>query len=570
MRRISRFFDMKKIRNRFILIQFVVIIPLVLCLGFVIYGQTKQLLIRNSSESYYKVLAGSDRILQQYLDTHIDIARTILADSALQQELRGGRGQKTSSANDIEVRTVRLRQKLEKYISGFSGMHSLYLFDTDGSGYSISNQQNSGIVPYEEICTEQWFQEAQGLEGKELFVGYNVLNESDQEISCVKLLRSLDTLETIGMMILTFDKEDMQEVFLAHQEEKGLYVIAERDGSRPIVLCGNEGILEGRSFSETIQGKETQICVTSYQSKCSDWDLLYLIRRDDMVYEAEHIKSIVFLALFVGMAVLLCMIILVCSRIMRPLELLRDDIIRVGEGERSLQNEFPDDEIGRIGKEFQKMVNEKLALREKVTLTELKNKEAELELLQSNINPHFLYNTLDSLYWMAILHDAEEIAELTKALSDVFRIALNKGKKMITIREELHFIEQYLYIQNIRFEGKIQTSVEVDEMLLDQPVIKLLLQPFVENAVYHGLEPKLEEGKIWIRIYEQDDFLCFEIEDNGVGMDVETALSGGYALRNSMERIRLVYGETASVTFESKPGEGVKVKICVPKGVEGC
>ena len=239
-----------------------------------------------------------------------------------------------------------------------------------------------------------------------------------------------------------------------------------------------------------------------------------------------------------------------------------------GRGERCLETDFPDDEIGAIGQEFSRMVNEKLTLADQVTRVELKNKEAELELLQSNINPHFLYNTLDSLYWMAILHEAEDVAELTKALSDVFKIALSKGEKFIPIQKELDFVRSYLYIQNIRFEGKIHVDIQADESLMGYKVIKLLLQPFVENAVYHGLEPKLGSGSVVIKVYREQDFLCFEVADDGVGMDVDVSLSKGYALRNSLERIRLVYGDDAKVEFKSSPGQGVQVKISLRAGVK--
>lgn len=249
----------------------------------------------------------------------------------------------------------------------------------------------------------------------------------------------------------------------------------------------------------------------------------------------------------------------------KPLNKLRENIIKVGEGERFLESDFADDEIGMIGQEFNKMVNEKLALSDKVTQIELKNKQAELELLQSNINPHFLYNTLDSLYWMAIIHEADDIAELTKAMSDIFKIALSKGDKFIPVSKELDFVKSYLYIQNIRFDGKIKYYIQADEELMNYPVIKLLLQPFVENAVYHGIEPKIGDGTIGIKVYQKDDRICFEISDDGVGMESEDALQKGYAVRNSIERIRLIYGENAEVKFYSRLNEGTKVQISFTK-----
>ena len=153
---------------------------------------------------------------------------------------------------------------------------------------------------------------------------------------------------------------------------------------------------------------------------------------------------------------------------------------------------------------------------------------------------------------------------MTKALSDVFKIALSKGEKYISVEEELQFVKSYLLIQNRRFEGKIHVEIDVDEALLNEKVIKLLLQPFVENAVYHGIEPKIGEGTIWIRIYKQGKFMFFEVEDDGVGMNVEKDIMKGYAVRNSVERIKLVYGAEAGIDFYSNKDKGVRVVIRFP------
>ena len=166
--------------------------------------------------------------------------------------------------------------------------------------------------------------------------------------------------------------------------------------------------------------------------------------------------------------------------ITRPLYQLREDIRLVGDGRYHFDHSYQTDEVGIIGQEFQKMVQERIALKEQVQEEEIRRQASELELLQSQINPHFLYNTLDTLYWMAIVEDKENIAQLTRALSDVFRISLNQGMELISIREELKFIEDYLYIQNIRFDGKFMTRLQIDEQVYDWKIIKLIIQPFVE------------------------------------------------------------------------------------------
>lgn len=571
MKRLEKFFNMKMIRNRIIAVQLGVIIPAVILLGVMIYGMTSSMLIKTNSESYSKVLESADIILHHYLDYYRDIARNVLADPVLQDDLTISSNSASNGTRIEESLFVDLDNAMEKYIMGFSGARSIYLYDSrgrlfylDDSGQGRSRQKESD---YGAVSAMPWFKKAEAQKGYEVFAGMNVVTGNREQFSCIKLLKNLDTQDVIGMMILNFDKAALKEVFPSYRSEQGVYAVVERqeDGGYDVVLSSGAAI-KGQKIARILENGDTDYYLSRYDSSEMNWELIHMVQNRNLLSEAGKIQSIIFNGLVITIALLLVLTILLCNRMTKPLYQLRDDIVRVGEGERCLETDFPDDEIGAIGKEFSRMVNEKLTLADQVTRVELKNKEAELELLQSNINPHFLYNTLDSLYWMAILHEAEDVAELTKALSDVFKIALSKGEKFIPIQKELDFVRSYLYIQNIRFEGKIHVEIHADESLMGYKVIKLLLQPFVENAVYHGLEPKLGSGTVVIKVYRELDFLCFEVADDGVGMDVDSALSKGYALRNSLERIRLVYGDDAGVEFKSSPGQGVQVKISLRTG----
>ena len=162
------------------------------------------------------------------------------------------------------------------------------------------------------------------------------------------------------------------------------------------------------------------------------------------------------------------------------------------------------------------------------------------------------------------MEDKENIAQLTRALSDVFRISLNQGMELISIREELKFIEDYLYIQNIRFDGKFMAQIQVEEQVYDWKIIKLIIQPFVENAIYHGLEPKMEPGSLQISVRVEELSLVITVEDDGVGMDAGKDMKKGYAMQNVMDRVRLHYGRETKVEVESRTGCGTKVRLCLP------
>lgn len=575
MKGIGDFFKLKTIRSRIIAMQLVIIIPALILLGVVLYQQMGKLLVETNSESYDKLLESTGRILDNNLEYYRDIARNILADTVLQDVLEQSAeetpSEKTEEGEMMDsISMIRLKDAMTPYMFNFSGLRTIRIFDNAGRRFSMKYGSIDNVsaknLKFSDMEKTAWYQKTTADQGYETFTGFDVITEKEDVFSCTKVLKSLETQKKIGILVVTFDKGSFQNVLPSNDEDQGKYMLVDtKNGDSHIIACSSGTEEEAQKSLEFIQAQSDDYYTSSYEDSETGWQLLYTIRRQDIVKEASGIRAIINNGLLTTILVLAAATFLVCSKMTKPLNKLRENIIKVGEGERFLESDFADDEIGMIGQEFNKMVNEKLALSDKVTQIELKNKQAELELLQSNINPHFLYNTLDSLYWMAIIHEADDIAELTKAMSDIFKIALSKGDKFIPVSKELDFVKSYLYIQNIRFDGKIKSYVQADEELMNYPVIKLLLQPFVENAVYHGIEPKIGDGTIGIKIYQKDDRICFEISDDGVGMESEDALQKGYAVRNSIERIRLIYGENAEVKFYSRLNEGTKVQISFTK-----
>ena len=221
-------------------------------------------------------------------------------------------------------------------------------------------------------------------------------------------------------------------------------------------------------------------------------------------------------------------------------------------------------EIGALHHQFHQMALRIQNLVKVNYVNEILAKDAQLKALRSQISPHFLYNTLDTLYWMALEEGAEQVADLTQALSEIFKISLSEGVEFISVGDEIRFIEDYLHIQNVRFENKFLVKILVDEEIMDMHIIKQILQPFVENAIYHGLEPKIGKGCITITGKTQEDHLIFTVEDDGVGLPDGVDVMQGYAVSNVYQRIRLHYGEKADIQFESCPGEGTTVKLILP------
>ncbi len=217
-------------------------------------------------------------------------------------------------------------------------------------------------------------------------------------------------------------------------------------------------------------------------------------------------------------------------------------------------------------------------IEEQVTREQKQLRKAEFEILQAQINPHFLYNTLDAIVWSAEAGNQKQVVKMVGSLSDFFRSSLNKGKEIVMVREELQHVRSYLEIQQIRYQDILSYNIDVPESLYNYGIPKITIQPVVENALYHGIKNRRGGGTITVSGYENETDYYIEVEDDGMGMtqerldEVRGSLSGNgnedgkiYGLYNVNERIRLEYGEDYGLHIESAYGEGSVISIHLPK-----
>lgn len=278
-------------------------------------------------------------------------------------------------------------------------------------------------------------------------------------------------------------------------------------------------------------------------------------------------------------------LILISSVITKPLGKLRNAMTLFKKGDFGQRVEITsNDEVGEVSQVFNDMVSEMKELIDNNYVLALKEKESELNALQAQINPHFLYNALDSLYWKCVDAGNDEIGEDILSLSDLFRLVLNRGNSIIPVSDEIKLLESYLHLQAARFGKRFSYRFDVDEAVLDENIPKLILQPFVENAVVHGFEKSNEHFTLDISAHIADGNIVFKIVDTGVGMSreqVENLWShseevvgkgqriGKYAIRNVRERLEILYHNKFTLNIDSREGAGTTVTLVIPSGRKG-
>ena len=270
---------------------------------------------------------------------------------------------------------------------------------------------------------------------------------------------------------------------------------------------------------------------------------------------------------------------MITQSVTKPIRELCRATKQVAKGNFSHTEIESGDEIQVLTNSFNDMTGEIQYLIENIKKEQKNLRDTELKLLQAQINPHFLYNTLDAIVWMAEGGMNKEVVFMVTALSEFFRTTLSEGNDYITIREEESHIRSYLSIQEVRYADILEYEISIDAGIYPYYILKLTLQPLVENALYHGIKNKRGKGKITVRGYERDDRIYLEVEDNGIGMTEEelellrkkvkgeAERERGFGLGNVDERIRLNYGPEFGISFQSKKGEGTLATVCIPKKI---
>ncbi|WP_249275031.1 cache domain-containing sensor histidine kinase [Terribacillus saccharophilus] len=572
-RAIISYLRFRKMRHRyFVAITIISIIPLAV-LGITSYYIAKTTLMQHQINTMQIQVKASSERADVLLKNVINMQRLIAWNSDMQAELKKSAEITSDSSQEIEKNMEkRMEHLLYSYFIDTQDIDSVCLFDKHfrafcyGNSTSMGKYDTSGGAVHE-IGTQDWYRQTEAGQGKVLFFSRNILldDPSSNTFSSVKLLRDSDNVfeqQILGVLVVNIHKSIFSRVIDESPNNESA-ILDQAETSNRMVYTVPIADPEEKSMLPLLQRENLpaeDYLISSYQNETTGWDFVHIIKKDVLLNETYYIRNVT--GVIVGLMAVFALILsfIASSRITHPLTQLKKLVVEWMKTSKESKAEIPSDDISLISNTFKQVASENIELNHLLIRSKLETKEAELSLLQAQIKPHFLYNTLDSIYWMAILNKNEDIAKMTNALSETFKLSLSKGKEMITVADELAHIRHYITIQQLRFPERISYEEHVDEALHDMEILKLLLQPLVENAIYHGLEPKMDPGLVRLTGKIEDERIIFIIEDNGVGIEDMSNTTKGFGLKNVQQRMELYYPSSAfSISTEKDCGTTVEL-----------
>jgi two-component system sensor histidine kinase YesM len=361
-------------------------------------------------------------------------------------------------------------------------------------------------------------------------------------------------------------------IFVIDSEDNMVYTPANR-----VVYRVSPEWLSERKIPKNVNIRGEQYQIYYEKSPYTSWKTVGVFSVDEVMESVNTFSIILAVSIALSLAVVLVVSIVLATTVTTPILQLKQLMTQAELGNFTYRYKSEcKDEIGELGNSYNRMLDKVDLLIKRVYAEQQSKKNAELKILQEQIKPHFLYNTLDTISWLARDHGARDIVRIVDALTNMYRVGLSSGKDYITVRDEISHISNYLFIQKIRYKDKLSYRIAVDSKHMDCLVPRLILQPIVENAIYHGIKQKHGGGKIEITLDRSGGKLVFCVKDDGAGIapdklkELRERLStsdgkGSFGLFYVQERIYLCYGEGYGITVDSD-GSGASVCITLPAG----
>lgn len=461
------------------------------------------------------------------------------------------------------------------------------------SGRSIVNDGEVGLTDWIAVRELDWYQAAlessNGIAVSSSHVQNAIPTSYQWVITLSRALFNNQTGEKEGVFFVDLNYSAISD--LCNNSKlgtRGYIFIIDEEGN--IIYHPQQQLMYGGLRTENIDeimnsemdsfviedGKDSRLYTMSRSDK-TGWTVVGTAYSSELLRNNKQTQMLYFV---VAAILLICVVVishLISRGITRPIENLRDSMSMVQEGKFDKANVeiTTDNEIGSLSRSFNVMTEKIHTLMDQNIYEQKQKRKSELKALQAQINPHFLYNTLDSIIWMSEAGRNEEVVVMTSALARLFRQSISNEKEQVPVSQEIEYVRSYLTIQKMRYKDKLDYHIDVDASIMKSPIIKFALQPIVENAIYHGIKYKDTKGNLWVRGFIKDDKVQIEIEDDGIGMDAEAMShlfderktnfkTNGVGVTNVQKRLQLYYGSDYGLSYRSQVGVGTTATVKIP------
>lgn len=569
-----RFFQFfRYLRIQITLYYFLTSLVSIMILGFVLYSSISNIFLKETLNETIEAVNANGRLLDQYLLNLKTVSAMISNDSDTVNFLQ---------SNNPEAKN-RISSRINYLINTNSDLYAVTLVSKTGD--MISNQDNVTALHPENMMKEPWYANVMKNKGMPVLtsirrqeltmdqstwvisVGQEIVNSKGEHLGVFLIDFSY---EVIASQLKSLSLGSEGEAFILTKENEVVYHRDTAYFESPTLKENLVDILKMGTGYDASMNKLTH----HYLLKNANWVLVGVASLDQLAIARQQILETL---VAIGISLLVIVLgsgVIIANSITRPIRLLQSSMQTFSEDLLIADVAgYACYEVEELNKHFKEMAVKIQVLMEDVVKQERYLRESEIKLLYSQINPHFLYNTLETIIWMAEFGDSENVISLTKALSQFFRIALSRGHDFIPLSQEIEHIEQYLFIQQKRYGDKLNYEINYDPEVSEVIVPKIILQPLVENAIYHGIKPVKRLGLITItcRLDASQQNLLMLIEDNGVGFDVaqqppsQDALRlGGVGIANVVRRLQLIYNHQATLTISSHLNQGTQITISLP------
>jgi two-component system, sensor histidine kinase YesM len=528
-------------------------------------------------------------LLLQNIDNY---SKMMLSDNDLQNLLRKGN----------VYSNLQLQAKVTRHFYGLFEaeplIDSVYIFDHANNCFSVG-QHGSPTFIKSRVQDAPWYEDAVKNQGKYILSlnggGVFSYTENGNFVSFIRLVRDLDNTRSLGIMVINLQGDVFVEAFKNITYESDLQVVILDQHDQIIVpattennnvhvfkkvLSGNKDLrqkLHQSGSNYMIEESDSQKYLISYVSEdASSWKYISIMPYDILRTQNRSLVLITFVLLFIDGIIFFVSSFLISRNIINPVHQILQSMKSADYGKFHEIGTKPNSyEFRQLYDGYNKMIGQINQLLAKTIQEQKIIRKSELNMLQAQIKPHFLYNTLDSISSLALSGCNEEVCFLVESLGNYYRNSVSKGKEVITVGQELDIVRNYLNIQKVRYPELFEAQYQVDDSCLTYPIIKLVLQPLVENALYHGIRGKGAPGIIRISVRDMADHIVLSVEDDGIGIskdEISMILEKekaekieSFGLSGTMERVRIYYGEENCVKIESEPGVGTKITLIILK-----